>query len=266
MENVHPDLRYQPSALMAITNARKWIELVREPRDGPLDIEGTAENMGIPLEYGETYIGASGETHWRDEKSNIPTSIVLCDGRKIESQRLTMGHEMGHVFLSTVLGAPHGGPIDYSVENFCEAFGQEVVLPSAAVTGVGDAGRAEIESFQLSYGIELQDTIIQLMRNRRLPPKVQVDTRIPIVKNPLFSGKVDRVTACLDCFDSLPDGLLEGLIPDSDGLPVFDFTDQESALSFRWCRDVGSSYAFRSDKSLFLALNEHYDNLDAMTS
>lgn len=250
IDRIHPDLQYRPDTLMALTGARRWITLFRSPSRGKLDIQATADNMGVPVTLDLDEMSPHGITKGlfqEDGELTIQLRPDLRDGEK----RLTMGHEMGHIFLWRALGYV-SNEFSATEENFCEEFGREVALPVGELSHIEAVEETTILELMKEHGVSLQCVVFQLMKAGKLPQKIGIDSRIGSVENPEYAYKACRNYLCRACEMN---GSLEVCRPAAYEIPTFDFTDREWSGMLPTCIKE-PNYHF--DKKLFHALNEHY--------
>lgn len=243
-----PDLRAFPDEFLEITNLKQWVRLVRVPQHGKLDMQATAEGLGIPLAMNGNVAFGSGVTFGKLHSDADPLRITINPFFEPSHQQFTFGHEMGHIYLE-ILGFHHTRR-NQTEEDLCEAIAREFVLPIDDLNDISNVDKQIIEQLVDKYGTSIPVTIFQLMRARKLPSKVAIDTCHEFSPNPEYAGKVNRVYFCYDC------ELGQSCAATETNISVFDFTDKVSSLgTHRSCRSE-ADYLYR--RKLREALNEHY--------
>ncbi len=116
------------------SDARLYIGEVAVRQAGRLDIEATANRIGIDLEYNERmifygkYLRGS---DWTNE-TGVPLITLSSMGEHLYGIDHTFGHEVGHHFLAEVLGMDFAStPHNDISEVFCEIFGAQMAAPGA---------------------------------------------------------------------------------------------------------------------------------------
>lgn len=190
---------YGHEAIFQLTNSAQWIERHRLPRMGVLDIEATAQSLGVPLLFDKEKCdlahGVTSGLPWSPQE-NLPLSIILNPESDEDEYPITFGHEVGHVFLALALNLRHD---TYSpeVEKFCELFGVHFVLPPHELPSVGSAvDEALLLRYHEERGIKMSQVIHQFVRKGLLPERLYVDSIIGWGER---TGEMVRDVVCLPC-------------------------------------------------------------------
>ncbi len=210
-------------SLLDLTEADFYIESVRMPSTGPLDIEATAEAVGIPVTFSGDVIGHA-MIRGLDTETG-PIEVLVYD--RDEEKALSFSHEIGHYLL--YLTGQHKRRSPEIEEGFCEYFGRLMSMPE--VDGISEnllTGEF-VENVCDEYQVSPRSFILWLMEKGVLPERVIVDTRNRITPNPDYSQKVRRYVVCLAC--EYGECTWSGNSYDS-GLPVINLTDKELSDSF----------------------------------
>jgi hypothetical protein len=237
-------------------NAQEWITEFRVETNGRLDIAATAEKVGVPLYYempvidGERVFAQGMIRGLGRERGKVPIAVHLNPNWAPDEHNLTFGHELGHLFLEMEVGIINTEGRDDDIENFCELFGRQMVVPLSELESTGQVTTETITELMAKFGVRHTTMFYQLMLADKLPHKVFIDTSIGEVPNEFYSGKVRRHCLCLECE--------MGMIHQDDTLdtfvPVYDLT------SFEWS-DITSSarrHITISDMNMFVLVNKAY--------
>lgn len=207
----------QADAWFEHLEAQRWIDSSRMVTDGRLDIDLTAAELAIPFMYAPLrnrgrMIGRPG---------GIGSWAIQVSTRCSEAeQRITGGHELGHLFLVPVEERYEEGMGYSDEEAFCDHFGRFMAIPPHQLEEeVEQVSQATIEETMERYGADLYSVIIQLMLARKLPRTILIDSLDEEKPNPYYSNKVNRNAICIDCELRKPHET-----PDRHSLPVYDFT------------------------------------------
>ncbi len=233
------------------TGAIQWMKLVRTMRpDGSVDIEQTVRNLGVELCYEETSFGAKGTVEGLSAPFELPTKITI-NTLHTSAQPLTFGHEIGHIFLTSVLGhePTHGGKSPRT-ELFCDYFGYEFIMPSSEIEWVNDVDEELIEGLMRVHNLDLPAVLIRLMLAGKLPEKVAVDSRLYESPNPQFSGRICRAYMCLNCERDEPCDRY------GDSIRILKFLDKEYWGGIGVC--MGGEPDYFHDRVRLDTLNELY--------
>jgi Zn-dependent peptidase ImmA (M78 family) len=250
-------LRYQSSyeAFVAF-KAQEWIEEFRVETNGRLDISATAEKVGVPVYYempiidGERVLAQGMIRGLGRERGEMPIAIHLNPNWAPDEHNLTFGHELGHLFLEMEAGIVTGSGRDNDIENFCELFGRQMIVPLNELTDIGQVTTETITELMARFGVRHTTMFYQLMLAEKLPSRVFIDSSIGEVPNEFYSGKVRRHCLCLDCEmdKNHTDDTTDGYIP------VYDLTN------FEWS-DITSNASRHnniSDMNMFALINKAY--------
>jgi hypothetical protein len=252
------DLAYsiRPDHLFESTRAAEWIKEVRTETGGKLDMQATADSLGIPLVLGTAVI--DGEEVFSDgcitglgEKTGLePIAIYVGPDMHIENQLLTFGHEVGHLFLEKVVGLwTHTRGRNFDVENFCEYFGREMVVSHDELKVVNPLNQEAITELMARYGASHQTIIFQLIMAGKLPTRVVLDSEIGEAPNPFYSYKVGRSIICIEC----ELGISHSNYEEGDSTPLLDFRGYEWDSS-----TSGNECTGRREIEDHIAINKHY--------
>lgn len=242
--------------LFESTRAAEWIEEARIETDGRLDMQVTADNLGIPLIMGAAVIdgkeifAADGCITGLGDQTGQPVAIYVMPDMSPEKQSLTFGHEVGHFFLEKVAGIwIHKGGKNPDIEDFCEFFGREMVINHSKLESIDPVNQATITELMAQYGADHQTVIFQLMLAGRLPTRVILDSEIGEVPNPFYSGKVGRKIVCIECELGMPHTNYQ----EGDGTLLLDFRGYEwdGITSLNNCNA-------RHEIKNHIAINKHY--------
>lgn len=210
--------------------AAEWIKEFRVETGGKLDIEATAEKIGVPLSMemplgpnGKPYLSSGVITGLGPEFGLKPIAIHV-NGRYDEDEHnLTFGHEVGHLFLETVAGITQKAGHDQRIEAFCEHFGRQMILPLDQLPEIEEVTPEAVTELMARFGVRHDTIIYQLMLTGKLPRRLYFDTTIEEVPNEFYSHKVERHCLCLDCELHAH----HPKITEEDYVPIYDFTMHE---------------------------------------
>lgn len=224
---------YGPETIFAMTGAAKWIQKHRLPRVGQLDMQATAELLGIPLVFDENILFQGGMEGLPPNKDNLPLLMRINSRNSEAEQLMTFGHEVGHAYMGLSLGFDEPERMD-SIEEFCEMFGFRYVLPHTEVleqlTSIDEHTLLELHE---QYGLDMQRLIYFFIDSGLLPDRLYVDSVIDYGKN---EGTVHRDTVCKPC--RIDFGSCAGQEPPTF---VLDFSNQTFGGRFSSCpNDDGS--------------------------
>lgn len=209
----------QADAWFECLEAQRWIDSSRVVTDGRLDIDLTAAELAIPFMYaplrnrGRIIGRPGGIGSWAIQVSNRYSDEP--------HQRITFGHELGHLFLVPVEERHEEGMGYDDEEAYCDHFGRVMAIPIPELGEVDQVSQATIVEMMERYGADLYSVIIQLMLARKLPRTILIDSLDEEKLNPYYSNKVNRNTVCIDCELRRPHET-----PDRGSLPVYDFTEE----------------------------------------
>lgn len=219
--------------LFEIIDAASYIERIAVySEEGTLDIEASAEVLGIPVvfelekdkSFCKGYI-----TGITPQESGLQIEIHIApDG---EDKSITFGHEVGHYFLSEVYGWKPLG-YDRAEEHFCDYFGRQMVMPKSRFNELGEINEALLLDLVDRYSVGLEDLITQLQEYGLLPSRLAIDTYNPKLPNLDYSQKVVRNIICKHCHDVGGD---RNCPEAGQACLLFDFTDKALALSLSNC-------------------------------
>ena len=189
--------------------------------DGRLNLHRTSQRIGVPFDYdmqGYSYRGMITGELFNGSAGESPTIHL---NKNHESQLLTFGHEIGHYFFRAVsqIERPSHSIIE---EDFCDHFGATMAMPQKFVEDYEVIDEVTILEIMSRFQLSLNDTITQLQRYKKLPPRVAIDTYYGRVKNPDYSEKVTRGIICLGC--NQPSGY--SCSGKKSKIPLFNFTDR----------------------------------------
>lgn len=227
-------LELGPEKIFENTDAADWISVYRYPQFGKLDIEPMANFLGLELRRARLI--SAGRLDDRNYPAQ-PATITINRHSNHESHRVTFGHEIGHMFLQYRLGFPHVEPhgdekLFHAVEDFCEIFGQELVLPRTELSTIEKIDEKLLENLAQAYETDLQTTIVQLMRAQRLPLKVFIDTKLPEDLDSANKGRPVRNAVCLDCQTNFGFGKCSEA---SEETSIFNFLHKTYGTKFSVC-------------------------------
>jgi hypothetical protein len=243
--------------LFELFGVKSWVKRARLGQDSAINIYEVAQNIGLPIEIiDDTHNPLSlvsgsiaGVTFEDDAKKQIVISLssAMDDNQK----SLTFGHELGHFFLYTQ--GTYQTELDdvtkSKEEDFCEAFGRQLVLPPEHLSFIDEVDQDIILALMNVYNTDAKTVIYQLMAAKKLPRTVHVDTGYGEVRgNPLLTGKIGRSVVCYDCAMHVDHKDF------SDDAPVLDMTGVE-LLAY-----VGTTQhrQFYNDFSNTIELNKLY--------
>jgi hypothetical protein len=210
-------------------NAAQWIAQHIVYVNGIVDITATAEHLEVPVffeipeDIEKLQISDGVTAGLVDHEIVRPLSIYLNSKLDGYERNLTYGHEIGHIFLDKVAGVSQAdGKRDEKDEAFCEFFGLQIALPVTCLETVDQISTDTILELMNKFGTEFSDVVHQLMLAGKLPRRIQADVEYGIVPNEFYSGMVQRVGLCLDCFVKRDHDVPNDI--NTDNTPTFDFT------------------------------------------
>lgn len=120
----------KPDLFFNFLNGADFINKIRVPKRGQLDVSATAKKLGIPLRLDLTEL--QGELSVVDglieglgpEKGMRPLAIRIKP--TANNQEFTFAHEVGHYFLDIEKGYPNFSS-DQAVEDFCDYFAEQLL-------------------------------------------------------------------------------------------------------------------------------------------
>jgi Zn-dependent peptidase ImmA (M78 family) len=144
----------------------KWVEENRVPPDGPLNMEATAAVLGaeVDLDYGTDHL-EKGRTTGTWDDLVVHARSDLSPGER----RITIAHELGHVYLSKVLFA---GDYSTHAEVFSEYFGHELAMPARKFEKLASVNESTVIALARQYGLSEEAVITQLTFAGKLPRKL----------------------------------------------------------------------------------------------
>lgn len=243
-------------------NAQQWIAGIRvEGDDGLLDIDSTADRLGVPVvrempeDPDQLYTRAVGRTVGLGEDTGKgPLTVHLDPDQTKHNQRQTYGHELGHIFLEKVGGLRHSrvdGPHRVAnIERFCEFFGVQMALPVDHLKDINFVDVATVASLMEKYDLDHMAVLQQLMLAGKVPRRILIDSGIGEVPNQFYSGMVERRCVCLDCTTGREHDI-QAAVADYN-TPVYDFTTSD------WSHKTPYISCGRAPKSmdLFVEVNK----------
>ena len=246
----------RPDQLFEWSGAAEWIKDNRVEADGKLDMQATADRIGIPLTFGRAVIDGKevlslGITRGLGREAGVvPIEIYVLPDLPESEKLLTFGHEVGHYFLEMVSKLwRHDNHQNPQIESFCEFFGREMVVSHRELESVSPMGKDVIVELMHKYGASHQDIIFQLMLAGKLPTRVVMHSEVGKVDNPVYSGKIDQNVICIECELRIPHAQYQP----GDGTPLLD------ARGHRWNHTTSMNKCTgRRGLEDFIALNKLY--------
>lgn len=245
LESTRTDLEYF-EGFARYLGAEEFIESIRQPPIGPLDIEATAEKLDLPVSLDSDTVGHASITGLDNDK---PIEIHV--NRYDYEKAMSFAHEVGHYLL--FLEDHHGKYNMHIEEGFCEFFGRMLSMPDLDDIDIDSVTPDLYDKICRDYQVSPHSFTIWLMERRVIPDQVIIDTRIPVKPNPLYSKKVSRHIVCLNCEYGICSS--ESYKPE-DELPIIDLTSLELGDGFR----VGHEPLTRPGEDYFNMLQELYGN------
>lgn len=250
--------RLDAQASFELMNAQEWIDAFKVEQNGVLDMDATAQKLGVNLvqempidEDGRRVFAQACVVGLGKHRGSKPMTIHLNPDWTKKDESKSFGHEMGHIFLETAAGVVQEGGRDEATERFCEFFGLQVALPREELKDVTFEGLTPITALLEKYNVSHMDAFHQLMLVGKLPRRFLFDTGIGEVENPFYSGKVRRHCICVDCEIGRPHG---GIISPEEE-PVIDF----SAVNWSHTTSYVSCWSKQpNDLDAFIELNKSY--------
>lgn len=205
------------------TGAEQWIEENRVPPAGPLDMRATAAIMGatVDLEYDAPGQGRTTGT-WDDIVVHARKDLTPGE------QRITIAHELGHVYMSKVL---FSGDMSNDAEVFSEYFGHELALPKSHLEEINEPNELTILELAKSYGISERAVVVQLMFAGKLPEQLIVRLKREHPK----TGTMEIVDE-ICCFGCATYSYKPCLSSPEDNLETLDFSGLEIDFDSMRCK------------------------------
>ena len=220
---VRPDSEYW-QGFSKFLGVDKFIEEIRVPQEGPLDINATAEAIDIPVYIDETIRNHAVISGLHDKDSPIEIRISEFSNEKT----LSFAHEVGH-FLLYLEG--HNNKYTYNIEeSFCEYFGRKLSMPNVDGLIIEDISGELLEDLSKEYQVRVSSLAIWLMEKGVFPEQLIIDTRNPASDNPDYSQKVTRHILCLKCEYGICED--RGIQYEGESIPLLDLTSHELGKSF----------------------------------
>ena len=224
---------YGPETLFTMTGAARWIQKHRLPRVGKLDMQSTADLLGIPLAFDGEMVGHGCMEGLPPNKHNMPLKMKINLRDREDEQRMTFGHEVGHAFLGLSLGYGFEGRHS-DVEEFCEMFGFHYVLPHTEVLKqLHTVNEQTLLEIHQEYGQDIQRLIYFFIDEGLLPERLYVDSIIDFGKR---KGELHRDIVCKPC--RVDFGSCNGQEPPQT---VLDFSNQTLGGRFSVCKNDDGS-------------------------
>lgn len=234
-------------------NAQHWIDNFRVETDGWLDIAATAETVGVSVAYempddNKTSQGCTRGLHKGGEDDSVTVHISPFWAEN--DQKVTFGHELGHIFLVTAAGIEDDQSSD-RVEQFCDFFGRQMALPVEKLFNQDTFDADVVADLVEKYGVNHMTVIYQLMLVGKLPRRLVVDSSRGERPNSFYSNKISRHVICLGC----EIGESHAGVEQIDALPHLDLTAYDWSDSIP---NVPCGRGIRSDIDEHIALNKAY--------
>lgn len=225
-----------------------FIEAIRVPATGPLDIEATALKLGLPVSFDENIIAKAeitGLGHFPKEPLEIKIST------SDDEPAMSFGHEVGHYALNLV-ELHHVYDIDIE-EAFCEYFGRQLSMPNVDHLTIETLDGAELTQLCDEYKIRISTLLYWLMEKQVLPKQIIVDSRLPDVPNKAYAYKIVRNIVCIEC----EHGHCNGSVIENpeDTMPILNLTSLEIGNTFSVGHTNGLTHY---EDPAFKALQEKY--------
>lgn len=242
-----------------LLNAQRWIDAFRAEKRGRLDIDKTADNVGVELEYVEPFDDNGEPILTAGTVSGIgtdePILITINPEWYVHEYPAVFGYLLGRVYLET---AAEVDTLNWGkrriIESFCDLFSRQLMMPEQAFTDFESLDGSTLLNIMVQHQASYQDVIHQLMLHSKLPRRISFDTRTGETKNPFYSNRIDRCIVCLDCELEIKHNIGRH----TDTTPNFDFTQHQwsSSNSMTECAE----YDRPSRLDEFVALNRQYGN------
>lgn len=210
------------ATLLDLTEADAYIESVRTPQTGPLDIEATAKAIGIPVTFSPDVVGHASIIGL---STDDPIEVLVYDDDY--EKAMSFSHEIGHYLL--YLTGQHERRSPHIEEGFCEYFGRMFSMPGVSSLSADQLTGEFVEGFCNEYQVSPRSFMLRLIEEDVLPERVIVDTRNRITPNPDYSRAISRHIVCLACEYGECAWLGN---PYDSGLNVINLTDRELSDSF----------------------------------
>jgi hypothetical protein len=202
----------RPDLALEVFEAHDWIQKYRQTFDGSkINMFAMADELGLEIEFVANkedsplgYVAKGGlldvihETPWGPLTSRNEYKVVLAHWLSSDEAKLTFGHEIGHYFLSKVMRFQHSGGVPH-IENFCEIFGAELVMPLAELRNVQVVNERVIQELMARYDASLHTAIFQLVLAGKLPESITIKTNTGNVRNESLRFKDCEQTFCMKC-------------------------------------------------------------------
>lgn len=205
------------------TGAEQWIEENRVPPTGPLDMRATAAILGatVDLEY---------EAPEQGRTTGVWDDIIVHARKDLTpgEQRITIAHELGHVYMSKVL---FSGDLSNDSEVFSEYFGHELALPKSHLEEINEPNEPTILELAKSYGISERAAVVQLMFTGKLPEQLIVRLK----REDSETGAMELVDE-ICCFGCVTYAYKPCLSSPTDELKTLDFSSLEIDFDSMRCK------------------------------
>jgi hypothetical protein len=210
---------YGHSTMFELVGAADWIAHHRMPRQGPLDTQSTADSLGVPVLWGHQ-AGVYGRTYGLPTTKQLvnPLEIYLRPDMQASDALITFGHEVGHIYLSLILGVDHSGTEVQEIEDFCELFGREMLLPKSELLHLTEVNELVIADLMSAYQVDLKNVLYQLVRAGKMPRKFNFKIEVPDDGGSRLAGKNLTKVYCFDCVQRKDTCLIE----EAESLPALD--------------------------------------------
>ena len=234
---------------------QEWIDAFAVYTDGHIDIEATANKVGVPVNYDLAKINPNNYSSG-GILSGVPEDdsfeIHLSDRLNFPKEwNITFGHELGHLFIITALDLPRQALA--KEEQFCDYFGIRLAIPKTELDSMETVDEDNIVLLAERLGVDHGAIMLRLMEERIIPRQFLMDTNYPVgVPNLFFNGKVRREVMCYKCFMQTPHQI------NTDRLPKMDFTRHEVSDS-RYQSASHRLFAPGHRDSWHISVNEEYD-------
>lgn len=244
-----PDLEYLQGFFEEL-EAASYIESIRAPSSGPLDIIATARNIEIPVVFKADLFGHAAIYGL---EGDAPLEIHVNDGDY--EKALSFAHEVGHYLLFLTDNHREYGPAIEEV--FCDYFGRQLSMPDVSELTMDSLDGERLLDLCKEYQVGAHSLIIWLMEQDILPEQIIIDARHPVSPNSDLSQKVSRHIPCLACeYGTCKHGTdeIEHFEDPESFLPVLDLTSSEFGRSL----GAGHAQLVHPGDAGFKALQEKY--------